>query len=77
MSDHVAEPAYTIFEVAAGTGMLGVAVTIALEAIGVRAVVVGGCERESCAAVAFMATMEYETGSSGAVWDDDHPLRTA
>lgn len=65
------EPAaYTMFEIAAGTGMLGRGVSIALESLGIRNDVVGGCEWESCAAAAFLAGVENEAGRRPAVWDD-------
>lgn len=59
-----------MFEVAAGTGMLGHGVAIALETLGIRTDVVGGCEWEAGAAAAFMAGVEIETGRRPAVWDD-------
>lgn len=66
----MAEPTYTMLEIAAGTGMLGHAVSIACEAIGIRVDTECGCEWESCAAAAFMAGVEIETGRRPAVWDD-------
>lgn len=66
----MAESPWTMFEIAAGTGMLGHGVSIALETLGIRTDVVGGCEWESCAASAFMAGVEIETGRRPAVWDD-------
>ena len=66
----MAEPAWTMFEIAAGTGMLGHGLSIALETLGIRTDVVGGCEWESCAASAFLAGVEIETGRRPAVWDD-------
>lgn len=67
----MAEPAaYQILELSAGTGMLGLALRVALEAIGIRANVAGGCEWESCAAAAFLAGVELEEGRRVPVWDD-------
>lgn len=61
---------YTILDIAAGTGMLSTGVKLALELIGLRAVTVGGIERESCAAAAFLAWMEVSQGFRPPVWDD-------
>lgn len=66
----VAKPTYRIFEVCAGTGMLGIGVKSALATIGLRAAIVGGCEWESCAATAFLAGVELSQGGSVPVWDD-------
>ncbi len=66
----MAESTYTLFDLCAGTGMLGVAVKIALETLGIRADTVGGCEREASATAAFLAGLENTQGGSVPVWDD-------
>ncbi|MGI9507636.1 MAG: DNA cytosine methyltransferase [Geminicoccaceae bacterium] len=60
----------SILDIAAGTGMLSVGVKLALESIGLRADVVGGCERDACAAAAFLEVMEHAQGFRPPVWDD-------
>ena len=61
---------YTVFEIAAGTGMLGHGLRLALQSIEIRTHVVGGCEWESCAAATFLAGLELSQGGGEAVWDD-------
>ena len=50
--------------------MLGIGFKLACETIGVRAVAVGGCEREACAAAALLEVMENAQRSRIPVWDD-------
>lgn len=50
--------------------MLSTGVKLALEYLGLRGVVVGGCERDACAAAAFLEWMEITQGSRPPVWDD-------
>src|ERR1700722_8678369 len=50
--------------------MLGLGVHLALESIGCGAVTVGGVERESCAAYAWLAWMEHAQGWCPPLWDD-------
>lgn len=59
-----------IFELAAGTGMLGEAVRLALQCVGIRSAVVGYVERESAAAASIVARMEAEGLCAAPIWDD-------
>lgn len=61
---------YTVLELAAGAGMLGAGLKLALESVGVRARVVGGVERDASAAAAFLAALEREGSGGCALWDD-------
>lgn len=63
---------YTInyLELCAGTGMLGTAVELALEAIGVQAVPVCYIEREAVAAASLVARMEVTGMGFAPIWDD-------
>lgn len=66
----MAKSTYTIFEIAAGIGMLGHGVSLALESLGRRGYVVGGIERDSAAAAAWLEGMELAQGSRPPLWDD-------
>ena len=60
----------TIFDFAAGSGMFGEAVRLALDIIGVESVPVGYVEREASAAAAIVAGLEAQGLPRAAVWDD-------
>ena len=60
----------TIFEIAAGTGMLSCAVELACAAVGERARTIGYCERDACAAACLVARMEAKTLYPAPVWDN-------
>jgi site-specific DNA-cytosine methylase len=61
---------FTIFDVAAGTGMFSAAVELACAAVGVRARTIGFCERDACAAACLVARMEGKTLHPAPIWDD-------
>ena len=50
--------------------MLGVAIELALESIGIRAVPVCYIEREACAAASLVARMENTGMGAAPIWDD-------
>jgi len=67
---NVALSTINCLELCAGTGMLGVAVELALKAIGVRAVPVCYIEREAVAAASLVARMEVTGMGFAPIWDD-------
>lgn len=60
----------TILDICAGTGMLGTAVEIALETVGVDAATLGYVERDVCAAASIVARMEETTLRRAPIWSD-------
>lgn len=67
---NVAIPPLEIFELAAGTGMLGLGLIEGLRAIRLDGEIVGACEWEATAASALMAQLEHSQGSIPPVFDD-------
>jgi len=61
---------WTIGDFCAGTGMLAVAVQLALKTLGARGRVVVHCERNACAAASLVARMEATGMGFAPVWDE-------
>ena len=70
MNDLALHPRYYLVEAAAGGGMLGVAIEIALEILGIELRALAYIEREASAAAVLVARMEDKTLGRAPVWDD-------